>query len=455
MPPQIALTLCLAFILYSLWQDIKESRGISHALWIPFTWIAISASKPVTLWLYPRFGASALNAQDYVPMGGNATERNTLIVMMVLGLIVLYKRRTRFSFDFKKNSWLWLFFFYMLMSISWSDYQGISFKRWLRAVGDIIIVLVILTEHDEREAVERLLRRCAIILIPLSVLFIKYFRYIGVAFDPWGESFMYVGVTQHKNHLGQLCAFLGIFLIWRILKARPKIILLDVLLVIPMIYLLFIIDSITSLVVFIVGIVILFFDQFLKSDLRRINRAVIGVFLGLVVLQVLLVSFAGDSLLSHFFSVTHRSETLTDRVPLWKDLIQMVSKQPFTGKGFGGFWLSDQITVLWNKYPWGPLAAHNGYIDIFLDLGIIGLLIFFLAIIQGYQIVLHPSEENKELQTLQLAFLIMILLDNFTESTLLKASSFPWQFFLLFTIRIERKDISSEAPGALEPPVTA
>jgi exopolysaccharide production protein ExoQ len=444
LPHQIALFLCLAFIGYFLWQDIRESQGTSPYLWIPFIWLAISASKPITFWLYPRFSPSLLDSADYVPMGGNALERNSLIVMMVLGLIILYQRRSSYSIDFKKNSYLWLFFFYLLISVSWTDYQGASLKKWLRAIGDIIMVLVILTEKDPEEATVRMLRRLAIVLIPLSILFIRYYRYIGVMFDRNFGTAMYVGVTRHKNHLGQLCAFLGVFFLWRIIKARPRVVLLDFFLMLLMMYLLLKANSMTSLVVFIVGLIILVFDQILHSDLKRINRAVIGAIIFLVVVQIFLVGFAGDSLSSHFFSATKRNASLTDRIPLWKDLIQMASRHPIIGSGFGGFWVPEKIMALWNKYPWGPLAAHNGYLDIYLDLGILGLLIFLIAVFQSHRNILSSSESGNKSRTLQYTLLVMILLHNFTESSFLKAASFPWQLILLMSISIKRKDVPIE-----------
>jgi exopolysaccharide production protein ExoQ len=449
LPNQIALLLCLAFIIYCLRQDLKESRGSSPFLWIPFVWMAISASKPITFWLYPRFNP-LFDSADYMPMGGYALERNPLIIMMALGLIALYKRRDLIRIDFRKSSYLWLFFFYLLMSTSWTDYQGASLKKWMRAVGDIIMVLVILTDKDPEEATVRLLRRLAIVLIPLSVLFIRYYRYIGVMFDRSLGTGMYVGVTRHKNHLGQLCAFLGILLLWRIIKARPKVNPVDAFLMLLVLYLLVLANSITSIMVFLIGAIVLVFDRLFHSDLRRINRAVVVAVLFLAVFQIFFVSIAGESLSARFFAITGRNASLTDRIPLWKDLIQMGNRHALVGSGLGGFWDPERITTIWDKYPWGPLAAHNGYLDIFLDLGLVGLFIFLLVAFQGHRIILASSESGNRLRTLKYIFFMTILLHNFTESTLLKAASFMWQLFLLSIIVVERKDAPGEDLGDAE-----
>ena len=328
MPPRVALFLCLAFILYSLWKDNKGSHGISHSLWIPFIWLAISASKPITYWLYPRFSPHLLDSADYIPMAGNALERNPLIVLMVLGLIILYQRRNLFSIDFMKNSYIWLLFFYMFLSIGWTDNPGASLIKWFRAIGDVIMILVILTEDDPEEATVRLLRRLAIVLIPLSVLFVRYFRYIGVIYDRHLGTAMYVGVTRHKNTLGQLCIFVGIFLLWRMIRAKPKIEILDVILILLTLYLFQLANSITSIAAFVVGSVILFFVGLFHFDLNRAGRIVISGILLLVIFEVLLIGFAYYSLSSHFFMLMGREASLTGRIPLWQDIIRSRAPAP-------------------------------------------------------------------------------------------------------------------------------
>ena len=75
----------------------------------------------------------------------------------------------------KNNIWILVLFLYLGISILWSDFMGVSFKRWIRATGDLVMALVVLTEPAPYEAIKTLINRCAIVLIPLSLLFIKYF----------------------------------------------------------------------------------------------------------------------------------------------------------------------------------------------------------------------------------------------------------------------------------------
>ncbi len=446
---QAALVFCLAFIVLALRQDVKESAGTSRALWIPFIWIALSASKPLPYWLYPHLRAALSNwtlPVNYDFLAGNALDRNFLIGMMLMGIIILYRRRDRFRMDYRKNAWLILLLVYMLMSMAWSQYPGLTGKRWIRCIGDLVMVLVILTEDDRREAFERIIRRCAIVLLPLSLVFIRYFRIIGVNYDPWGF-LQYVGVTNQKNHLGVLCAFAGVYLLWRMLKRFPRLSYLDAFLFVLAMYLLIISRSATSVVVFITGSLFLAIIALLKLDRKSPTKAVIVLLIMLVVVQVLLTGYVGDSLLSRFFSATSRDVTLTGRVPLWRDLIAIGSRTPILGFGYGGFWFSNLSAALWTRHQWRPVSGHNGYLDIFLDLGLVGLILFLFLLVQTYKKTAKAAGESGRFGQLCYVFFVMIVLHNITESTFIKPVSFLWILFLYMAVEIKRVEADRPETG--------
>ena len=53
------------------------------------------------------------------------------------------------------------------------------------------MALIVLTEPDPEEALTRLMKRCAYVVVPVSILFIKYYPQLGRAFDPW------TGTNEH------------------------------------------------------------------------------------------------------------------------------------------------------------------------------------------------------------------------------------------------------------------
>src|SRR5262249_41860289 len=62
-------------------------------------------------------------------------------------------------------------------------------------------------------------KRCAYIIIPVSILFIKYYPEWGRSWSPWGGEAELTGITLDKNTLGSMGMILGIFLFHRFLKA--------------------------------------------------------------------------------------------------------------------------------------------------------------------------------------------------------------------------------------------
>lgn len=430
---QLVLALCLAFEIYCIVQDHKEYPRLTKAAWVPFIWLVLCSSKPITLWLNPAL----IHAQrtELSSIEGNPIERAFFILLILAGLFILSKRRGRFFLSFKDNAAFFLFVFFILLSALWAPYPDIVLKRWLRAVGDIVMVLVILTEDDQAAAVEHLLRRCAIVLIPLSFVYIRFFGHIGINYSISGER-MWTGVTTNKNELGFLCAYMGIFFVWRLIKAWPRIVFIDGLYLALILYLLRGARSMTSATVFVLGVVMLIFFMRLKGDPQKIRRTVLVSLVLLVVLQGLSVGLLEKSLPSVFLSMTGRNETLTGRTPLWQGLIEIGSKNPISGSGFGNFWAAN-LKLIWSRYAFHPIQGHNGYLDVFLDLGLVGLILLLLVIVRTYRKTVGGFGGDWPYRTLLLVFFVMVLVHNFTEASIAKPTNLLWALFLLSAVCVK------------------
>jgi len=76
-----------------------------------------------------------------------------------------------------------------------------------------------------------------------------------------------------------------------------------------------------------------------------------------------------------------RDITLTDRTSLWTVLLDRATTRPILGYGHGAFWpgenASDSDEIL-PKFEWYPWYAHNGFLDIWLGIGLVGLTAFLI-----------------------------------------------------------------------------
>lgn len=198
MTPPLATIICTIFVLFLLQLDYKQTPAVSSALWIPTIWMLLITSKPLGIW----FQTAGATMEE-----GSALDRMFLTALFFIGMIILLKRKLKWSKVLRDNIWLMLLIGYMLLSCLWSDLQFISFKRWSKQLIAVVMAIIVATEPDSRKALESLFRRIIYITIPFSYVLINYFGEYGRAYVHSEGVLMWTGVTGHKNQLSQLCLF--------------------------------------------------------------------------------------------------------------------------------------------------------------------------------------------------------------------------------------------------------
>jgi len=436
MPSNLALILCLLFIFIVFIIDFKQNSYTSVTLWIPWVWMFFCASKSITRWLNPTTPLGYVISGDYI--SGDPIERTVLAVLMLFGLIILFKKKIKWSQVVEQNIYLIIFFLWMGASIFWSDFPLVSLKRWFRLIGDLIMVMVILTEPQPVKAIRNIFRRIAFVLLPLSILFIKYFRNIGVAFSYFGVE-RWAGVTTHKNNLGELALLCSLFFIWNIITLKgKKRAFLDILFLSMALFLLVGSKSMTSLIGFIIGIIIIITLFSMKKRINELGSVLFIIPLIGLIISILFIVLLTNSAVAMIFSGLGRDMTFTGRTDLWRELIKIASQHPILGAGYGSFWIGDISHNLWSTFTWRPNQGHNGYIDIYLELGAVGLIILVIIIVYAYRNIVRKSFVEFDYGALLLIFLIVIVAHNLTESSFVRPNRFLWFIFLLVTAYVPK-----------------
>jgi len=410
-----ATILCIILIVYLFRIDLKKSDGVSDAIWIPFIWILFALSRPISFWLNHWFGIGT--ASDFAIEDGNPIERAYLIILIGSGLYILSKRQLNWQKLFTENLWLCLFFIFAALSFTWSDYPFISFKRWIKSLGALIMVLVILSEKRPYEAIAFILRRIAFLLLPLSILFIKYYPDLGRMYHTTG-SLVSTGVTDHKNALGALCMISGIYFAWELLLNHwQKFELIQrlhysiYLIMIPLIiWLLYIANSATSLVCLLLAIFLFIVGRMYKF-VQNPRSIFLVVFACIVIYGLLESTFDVGNFL---IAMLGRRPDLTTRVPMWEELLTM-AKNPITGFGFESFWLGERREIVFAH--WGiDRQAHNGYLDMYLNLGYLGLFFVLAYTMSGLKKVYHYILTEYHNGLFRLCIILVFILYNWTEN---------------------------------------
>src|SRR5580693_1393307 len=221
MYPALATFLFVVGILGLFLLDRDTSVQTSKGLWIPVIWVIIAGSRPVSNWFASAPSTALKNADAY--LDGSPTDRYIFSALLVAGLLILISRRVQVGKLLRRNPAIFIFFTYCMISVLWSDHTDVAFKRWVKALSDLVMVLIVLTELDPLAATKRLLARVGFILVPWSILLIKYYPAMGRVYNIWTWEPSYVGVTDHKNTLGMVCMVLAIGFLWRFLLAYRDI----------------------------------------------------------------------------------------------------------------------------------------------------------------------------------------------------------------------------------------
>lgn len=421
-------------------------------LWIPFIWLFFTSTRALSTWLsgHPE-GAGQV---DY---SGSMADSLLMTSLMVLGLFVLGTRSERVRKILAQNKWVIALFFLMTVSVLWSNFPAITLRRSIRSIGTLLMVLVVLTERDPYEALRVLLRRLYLFQIPASVIAIKYFRTIGVIYGWNGQEEQWLGLSTDKNSLGQVAMVGGLFWMWQLFrdwsnkehKRDNKKIALDAGLLILTFWLLRgskTSHSSTAILGFIVCTAVLIGLQLIRSTTLRTKRLILAGIIG----GALLAPFAflgfralNESPADAVLEATGRDMTLTDRTLLWTDVMNNASHHPLLGVGFGAFWVG---TIGYDLYPlpnwsrktpwWRPEQGHNGFIDTYVDLGVVGVGLLGIIIGIGFVTAYNDLQDNFQYGSLRIALLLSIVMDNLTETSLLKGTHAFWFLFLLLALRV-------------------
>ena len=421
-----ALLLCLPLIWWLWKRDQRARPTFSRALWIPLLWLLVLGSRPVSWWL-------GIGGSGGGELEGNWFDRLLYLGMIFVSIYILSRRGIRWETIIKQNKALLLFYLFLLVTMFWSPYPFVTFKRWFKDIGAIFVILVILTEQHPLEAIKAVFVRCAFVWFPLSEIFGKYFPGIGREYSKGGAA-MYSGVTSHKNTLGEIILIAGLVLISELAQAnRPKEARFfkehhfTILFTLAMgLWLLFLSNSKTSQICLVIGAIIVLGYKlpFFKGEPQRVLTVIF------IAVPMYFIAESTFHLSEYVLPLIGRNSTLTERTYLWQ-AVNENPVNPFIGSGYMMYWDLQETLQIGEREVKSFTNAHNGYIETYLDGGILEVC-FLIVMLVGVGIrAAREFLTESEYGRLAFAFFVVMLLANLAESTFARRSPL-WFTFVLF-----------------------
>lgn len=432
MPQSVASVIFAIGIAGLFFLDRDKKSRVSNALWIPTVWLFFCLSRSLTQWLGMDSTAdqAANLASSYLE--GSPVDRDLCIVLEVIALVVVINRGRRVGPILRRNWVIGLFFFYAALSIAWSDYPLFALKHWIKGIGDVLMVLIVLTETSVAGAIKSLVTRLGFVLLPLSLLLLYYYPSMGRIYNMDGSPEP-VGVTTQKNGLGELCTFVGLALLWRLRSTyndrkdpnRIRRLLALGAVVATAVWLLHLCNSITSICALSMASGVMFLSA--RPTFRR-RPALVPLLIVAVLASVVYALFFQSS--GALIQSLGRDPSLSGRSVGWAVFLSIPNNQ-LVGAGYESFWVASRLQRIWDLNPGIKISeAHNGYIEIFLTLGWVGVVLLGALIATGYRNVIRSYRGDPDIGSLRIAYFLATMVTGFTEAAF-RMMSPSWIFFLL------------------------
>jgi exopolysaccharide production protein ExoQ len=371
-------------------------------------------------------GALTIHPAQEVSMstlGGDKLDTLFNIVSYLILFYFLLSYWKGFIYVITKSPFQFLLLAIVIFSLLWSEDLSSSLT-YLRGLIRIYFLAVYLAMRYSLREQMRLIAWALGVAASLSMLFSAfvpgYIHQSPELVDMWS------GIYGHKNELGYMMAWsAGVFLhlalsinryrwlMWALCGVSVCLILLS--------------RSTTSLTILLTMISLLPLYKFLKKTNYKLQVIMItSALMLLIIFSILLLNNAETVV-----GTSGKDLTFNGRSDLWELVISKVLERPWLGYGFSGFWTSNAASKLRATYDWAS-NAHNGFLELLLELGFVGFLTFAVAFVRFFVMALTRiiSVAKKPEDYWPMQMLVIIVIVNFSEARLLTPS---WNWLMYVT----------------------
>ncbi|MEH2035265.1 O-antigen ligase family protein [Nostoc sp.] len=371
-------------------------------------------------------GALTIHPAQEVSMstlGGDKLDTlfNIVSYLILFYFLILYWKG--FLYVITRSPLQFLLLAIVIFSLLWSEDLSSSLTYLRGLIRIYFLAIYLAMRYSLREQI-KLIAWALGIAASLSIIFSAFIPgYIHESSELLG---MWSGIYGHKNELGYMMAWsAGVFLhlalsghryrwlMWALCGISICLIILS--------------RSTTSLTILLTMILLLPFYRSLKKTNYKLQVIMItSTLIFLMISSILLLNNAETVV-----GTSGKDLTFNGRSDLWDLVISKILERPWLGYGFSGFWTSNAASKLRATYDWAS-NAHNGFLELLLELGFLGFLTFAAGFVRFFAMALTRiiSVAKKPEDYWPMQMLIIIVIVNFSEARLLTPS---WNWLMYVT----------------------
>ncbi len=353
----------------------------------------------------------------------------TYVVIFVL-LLLRWKK----VISIVLKSWLfWILLGLAISSVFWSSLPDLTRTRVIALTGTMMFSLYLASRYSLKEQLHLFGWIFGIIVVTSYFLAIVL-PFYGIMGNLHAGAWR--GIYNHKNVLGKIMVpSILVFLLLALTAAKQKWIFWTMLA--GSVGLLILSKSSSPLVNLIILLLVFVMLHVIRWNYLVMIPVLIAISSVVLVLYSLFIANA-EQIVGGF----GKSLTLTGRTDFWPLMLDMIWKKPLFGYGFGAFWreLEGPSAAIWHASSFKMPNGHNGYLDLCLELGFVGLSIYLVNFIVSVKKAIVYARTGKTADAFwPILFLFYIVLSNLTESSLIIQNNFLWtmqvsMFFSLYSL---------------------
>ena len=338
------------------------------------------------------------------------------------------------------------FLIYVIWTANWSAYPGKVVIVWGHFVGAYLVCLAAMLSPDvQRRNLTRMFLVFAALSVAATLLIVAINPDRGIM--DVGGKLRWIGFTNSANMLGAVM-LISVWGCWTAFYSfRSQAARWAVMPLIPLIAIcLFKSDSMTSLLLAVM--VSLAFPVVMRlGKLSPLQAAAILFAFGVIMIAAILLLYtvvpevftAGTALEN--LRYIGRSATFTGRTALWDTALRAIADRPIIG------WSFDSLFSVGDRYVIRASHFHNGYLELMVNGGLLGLIFVSSIIGQALYRMLHALQDDACWGMSLGLLLLMVLLHNLAEPSLGKAPTFLWVIFSLCYVLLAMPRPTGERGG--------